>query len=302
MSKITKAACMPVNLLWVDICSLGSREGVEEAAEPQEVGDSVELWNKDHHQKHTVNKNDVLLPMEDNSITERLLGATYTAEKKDAAAARALDQVVDVAGSRFFFGGVLGVITGWAIAGGITGAPDIWQIIFQDVSSIQCYISDMILMRQQQNDFREHLRIIALLRSRSYTITKCFRLLIEQDCLMEDPAPSSTLRSLRNLDVANLAHAELARISAQEGGGIAIQENNEEETLPTTEIHAHGVFHDVEKDAKELDALGRATTLVPENFIDRVIVVVTDVMGSAGMLFVFITGIAVWVGLGTLYV
>lgn len=130
-----------MNFLWDDLSTLGSREGVEEAveeaAEPQEVGDSTGLRRRNTKKRVS---DDVLVPMEDNSITERLLGTTYAAEKKDDVAGRALDVVVDVAGSRLFFGGVLGVITGWAIAGGVTGAPDIWQIIFQDVSSIQVCI------------------------------------------------------------------------------------------------------------------------------------------------------------------
>jgi low-affinity ferrous iron transport protein len=295
MITTSKAACTPLNLIWKDICTLGWRRDVDEAAEHQVVVGVDELV---FIQREADNADALELSMnEENSITERLLGATYSAEKKDAAAGRALDIAVDIAGSRLFFGGVLGAITGWAIAGGIIGAPDIWQIVFQDISSIQCYISDMVLMRQQQNDFREHLRIIALLRSRSYTITTCFHALVKQE---QDRSSSSTsLRNLQNLDVTSLANEELARLSSSSSSpGVATASKIQIEKTSFT-AHHH-LFYGIEKDAKELDALGHATTLVPENVFDQIIVFVTDVMGSMWMLFVFIVGIATWIGLGAL--
>ncbi|KAL4515137.1 hypothetical protein Ndes2526A_g09556 [Nannochloris sp. 'desiccata'] len=285
-------------MVWNDICALGRREGVAEAADPQAVGSCVELWTRDCR-KHTADIE--LVPLNHDSMTERLVGTIYSVEKKEAAAGRALDQAVDVAGSRLFFGGVLAAITGWAIAGAVTGGPDLWQIILQDASSIQCYISDMILMRQQMNDFREHLRIIALLRSRSYTITKCFRLLIEQERL---ETAARALHSERSLNIAKLSSAELARLSSRGHSHMAIQTSTNlksSDSFQVTWKTKPAVFHDLEGAARELDAIGDAISLAPEDFIDRVIVITADVMGSIWMLIAFVIGMVVWIALGPKY-
>jgi low-affinity ferrous iron transport protein len=284
-------------MVWNEICALGRREGVAEAADPQAVGSCVELWRDCRKRVGDVE----LVPLNHDSMTERLEGTIYSVEKKEAAASRALDQVVDVAGSRVLFGGVLTAITGWAIAGAVTGAPDLWQIILQDVSSIQCYISDMILMRQQMNDFREHLRIIALLRSRSYTITKCFRLLIEQERL---EAAASPLHRERSVDIAKLSSAELTPLSSEGYPHITVQTLTNFESSDSLQHRGRTkttVFHDLEGAARELDAIGNAISLAPEDFIDRVIVIIADVMGSIWMLIAFVIGIVAWIALGPKY-
>ncbi|KAG7666914.1 hypothetical protein KSW81_000669 [Nannochloris sp. 'desiccata'] len=202
-------------MVWNDICALGRREGVAEAADPQAVGSCVELWTRDCR-KHTADIE--LVPLNHDSMTERLVGTIYSVEKKEAAAGRALDQAVDVAGSRLFFGGVLAAITGWAIAGAVTGGPDLWQIILQDASSIQT---------------------------------------------------STNLKSSDSFQVTW-------------------------KTKPA-------VFHDLERAARELDAIGDAISLAPEDFIDRVIVITADVMGSIWMLIAFVIGMVVWIALGPKY-
>ena len=62
----------------------------------------------------------------------------------------------------------------WAIVGIVTGATQTWQIAIQDAGSIQCYVSDTLLMRQQQNNSRSLLKLVCQLRSRNMA---CKRLL-----------------------------------------------------------------------------------------------------------------------------
>lgn len=138
---------------------------------------------------------------------------------------------------------------------------------------LQCYISDMILMRQQINDFREHLRIIALLRSRSYTITKCFRLLIEQGRLNNALSQTDTLLSSRTLSPTQLTDSPKLKPFAVD---------------------------DLEAAAEEMIAVGDAISLIPQDSIDRAIVFMADVMGSVWMLIAFVIGMVTWVGLGPL--
>jgi low-affinity ferrous iron transport protein len=88
---------------------------------------------------------------------------------------KVFDFITDFAGSRIMFLFTIAILIAWAIWGGVTGAPDEWQIVMQDGSSIQCYISDTLLMRQQQNHSNRLLTIIAQLRSRNATVDRLIR-------------------------------------------------------------------------------------------------------------------------------
>lgn len=99
----------------------------------------------------------------------------YNENDKKPLGARIFDFLTDFAGSRIMFVFTCLIIIAWAIIGGILGAPDNWQIAMQDGSSIQCYISDTLLMRQQHNNTNRMLTIIAQLRSRCVTFSKLMR-------------------------------------------------------------------------------------------------------------------------------
>ncbi|ROW12740.1 hypothetical protein VMCG_00333 [Cytospora schulzeri] len=78
-----------------------------------------------------------------------------------------LDAVVKAAGSRWTLGIVLLLLVVWGILGAVFGPTDTWQVILQDVSSIQAYISATLLMRQQNNNTKSLLGRICGLISRS---------------------------------------------------------------------------------------------------------------------------------------
>ena len=69
-------------------------------------------------------------------------------ENRLFSSAQTLDAIVEVAGNRWFFGGVLGVLAGWVVTGIVLKAPDLWQIAFQDISSIQVRIITHIYARK----------------------------------------------------------------------------------------------------------------------------------------------------------
>lgn len=100
----------------------------------------------------------------------------YNEKNKKSWGARFFDTITLFAGSSFMFILTCLVIIAWAIIGGVLGAPDNWQIAMQDGSSIQCYISDTLLMRQQHNNTNRMLTIIAQLRSRCVTFDKLIKL------------------------------------------------------------------------------------------------------------------------------
>lgn len=87
---------------------------------------------------------------------------------------RLYDKFTKLAGDTVTFIITCLLILVWAILGIVYGAPEDWQIIMQDVSSIQSYFSDSLLMRQQQNDYMDLLQLLAEIRSRSATYLEMF--------------------------------------------------------------------------------------------------------------------------------
>lgn len=61
------------------------------------------------------------------------------------------------------------ILVVWIIIGAIYKAPDNWQIVMQDGQSIQSYIWDTLLMRQQLDDNNSFLVLYGRLKSRSTT-------------------------------------------------------------------------------------------------------------------------------------
>lgn len=119
------------------LLTLGQRRPVCEQAVSQHIGqlvvsDSAEESTCDVDEQRTA-----FIRMDTVSISKELVAASFRRQASQTHAGQTLDYVVDVAGSRWFFGGIIAVITGWAVAGIVLKAPDLWQIILQDVSSIQ---------------------------------------------------------------------------------------------------------------------------------------------------------------------
>lgn len=63
------------------------------------------------------------------------------------------DKVVTFAGTPLVFFLMIAGLLAWMITGIVVGPSQACQIALQNVSSIQCYISDTVLMRQQRRTF-----------------------------------------------------------------------------------------------------------------------------------------------------
>lgn len=79
---------------------------------------------------------------------------------------------VDVAGSIFVLVFIMLLLLGWIIWGALTGASDTWQIVMQDGQSIQTYVWNTFLMRQQLDNNERMLLLYGKLKSRSITHKK----------------------------------------------------------------------------------------------------------------------------------
>ncbi|GMM46586.1 hypothetical protein DAPK24_031610 [Pichia kluyveri] len=76
---------------------------------------------------------------------------------------------VDVAGSIYVLIIAMSLLIGWIIWGCLTGASDTWQIVMQDGQSIQTYVWNTFLMRQQLDNDENLLLLYGKLKSRSIT-------------------------------------------------------------------------------------------------------------------------------------
>ncbi|KAK8039394.1 hypothetical protein PG993_007805 [Apiospora rasikravindrae] len=77
-----------------------------------------------------------------------------------------LDTIVRAAGSRWALGITFLLLIAWGVWGIVGGPTDTWQVILQDVSSIQAYFSATLLLRQQQGSCKDILGRICSLISR----------------------------------------------------------------------------------------------------------------------------------------
>ena len=143
-------------------------------------------------------------------------------------------------------------------------------------------------MRQQMNDTREHLCMIAILRSRARTVARCFRILMHEGRLKADASMRTTLHSLNSALLTQQSTIEMTRTAGKSA-------------IFSIKSLKSNFYDDLEKAARELDSVGDANELVPEDMFDKFVVVVADVMGSIWMLTAFVIGMVVWIALGPKY-
>jgi low-affinity ferrous iron transport protein len=87
----------------------------------------------------------------------------------------AFDKITRLAGSSGVFFAMLAIIGAWAILGIVYGTTDTWQIMMQNASSIQVYVTDILLIRQQQNASRALMTTLAEIQSRNETCERLLR-------------------------------------------------------------------------------------------------------------------------------
>lgn len=85
---------------------------------------------------------------------------------------RFIQTCVKITGSVYTFIAVWLIIIIWVVIGIVQGGPNNWQIIMQDGQSIQTYVWNTFLMRQQLDDTQKFLRVYGRLRSRAAILNK----------------------------------------------------------------------------------------------------------------------------------
>lgn len=85
---------------------------------------------------------------------------------------RFIQACVEITGSLYTFIIVWIIIIVWVVIGIVQGGPNNWQIIMQDGQSIQTYIWNTFLMRQQLDDTHKFLKVYGRLKSRAAVLNK----------------------------------------------------------------------------------------------------------------------------------
>lgn len=157
----------------------GSRPAVAQRAPIAhcEAGQETEISSKfdaDQHVK-TVSSSDES-SIEDLNDIEIANNGNYETSHTFAGLKRGLlDRVLDViviwAGSQFMFLLMWVILIAWIVVGIVYSAPFNWQVVMQDGQSIQSYVWDTLLMRQQLMSGHEQILICGRLRSRMTTFT-----------------------------------------------------------------------------------------------------------------------------------
>ena len=85
------------------------------------------------------------------------------------------DKITRAAGSSTTFFVMLAILGVWVLLGFIFGPTDTWQILLQNVSSVQVYVTDILLIRQSSNAGRSMMTTLAELQSRNKTCERLLR-------------------------------------------------------------------------------------------------------------------------------
>jgi low-affinity ferrous iron transport protein len=85
------------------------------------------------------------------------------------------DKITRAAGSSTTFFVMLTLLGVWVLLGFIFGPSDTWQILLQNISSVQVYVTDILLTRQSSNAGRSMMTILAELQSRNKTCERLLR-------------------------------------------------------------------------------------------------------------------------------
>ncbi|EJS44109.1 fet4p [Saccharomyces arboricola H-6] len=134
----------------------------------EELGDSNDYKNDDMVRvvsNSDASTDDELCDMNLAANGEIFTSKGFTGLKKGFTD-KSLDFLVRVAGSQIVFFIIWVIVIIWIVIGIVYNAPFNWQVVMQDGQSIQSYVWDTLLMRQQLMSTHEQILICGRLRSR----------------------------------------------------------------------------------------------------------------------------------------
>lgn len=203
-----------------------------------------------------------------------------------------LDKLVFFAGSITAFFCVWVILIIWVVVGAIYNAPFNWQVVMQDGQSIQCYIWDTLLMRQQLSSSHEQVLVCCNLRSKLDTFKRLVKEIHDKNLLRHNPDNGDENCSNFVSDIQNESQDDLATLNFESSDHVAIEKHT---SNCIQQIDAGCPCNDEEVfDPKTLGQLPI------ENWYDRISNYSSIIIGSLISMAVFWIGIAVWIGCGAI--
>ncbi|QPG77175.1 hypothetical protein FOA43_004581 [Brettanomyces nanus] len=180
---------------------------------------------------------------------------------------RIIVEVVRMAGSMYMFMAMWIILALWIVLGIVYNAPQTWQIIMQDGQSIQTYIWDTLLMRQQLDDSTSFLKLYGRLKSRFLT-------------------------HRRLLDVLTRRTKALS--------GIVVSEKKEGSYITSASLENRGTGSSLFDDLQR--SIEAEVKLPAQNWFDKLCTFLSQCLGSLPSVVIYWIGIFVWIGCGNLYI
>ncbi|SMN17948.1 similar to Saccharomyces cerevisiae YMR319C FET4 Low-affinity Fe(II) transporter of the plasma membrane [Maudiozyma saulgeensis] len=187
-----------------------------------------------------------------------------------------LDKLVFFAGSITAFFCVWVILIIWVVVGAVYNAPFNWQVVMQDGQSIQCYIWDTLLMRQQLCSSHEQILVCCNLKSKLDTFKRLVKEIHEKKLLRNNDNESTTKATMMMIDTDIASSTDPIKETGK----------NLDSDCPCQDDE---VF--------DPSTLGQ---LPIENWYDRISNYSSTIIGSLITMGLFWICIAVWIGCGAI--
>ena len=155
--------------------SASSDQSTDDEVATIKVENGQELKFEEEHFEDEVASSDQSTAVELSQVNIENNGAITTSRGftglKKGWTDKTLDVLVDFAGGQIVFYCMWIILIIWIVLGIVYNAPFNWQVVMQDGQSIQCYVWDTLLMRQQLTSTHEQIMICGQLQSRMATFT-----------------------------------------------------------------------------------------------------------------------------------
>lgn len=216
---------------------------------------------------------------------------------------KALDWMVDFAGSIFMFIIMWIILIIWIIIGAIYGAPDVWQVVMEDGQSIQTYIWDTLLMRQQLMSAHDQILVCANIRSRIGTFRSF--LLRRNDYNPEFNNYNPNINEVNDINIDNGTVLEEEVLDSEAlNNNTNEQQQDKDNKIQTNVVDGEYMSNSSTNSANDDDIVASLKDIdidIPiEGLYDRLCTICSEIQGSLYFIILYWIGIIIWIICGVI--
>ncbi|CCD23280.1 Fet4p NDAI_0B02450 [Naumovozyma dairenensis CBS 421] len=212
---------------------------------------------------------------------------------------KVLDILVDFAGGQIVFCCVWIILIIWIVIGIVYNGSYVWQVVMQDGQSIQCYIWDTLLMRQQLTSTHEQVLVCCQLRSRMSTfkdfLTRTLNVHNHDKDDTNNNIPLSCSASSITSNNCNESNDKTTQDKSKINEDNEYCQEKNAETPENSLPESSDAIINPEMDMKTI-----AGELPIENWYDRFSSISSNIIGSVPCMILFWLGIIVWIICGVI--